>query len=250
MTDVAEVELLSLKRRILIVDDAPMFRELESLFLARSGRVVTASDAEEALAVARRDRPDVIVTDLSMPGMDGDELCARVKADPDLGRTPVIVVTGGAQPEEHERAVRAGADDVLEKPVSRVTLIQAVNHFLRLASRGLVRVPLETDVRLSEPSGSSSWGWARNVSRGGIFVEHERPLEPATEVALEFQVPESRESLAPTARVVWRRLASTSGRPGMGLQFLKLDREHARLLEDYVYELGGSALDGAGPPPA
>lgn len=239
MTDAAEADSVTLKRRILIVDDAPMFRELESLFLARSGRVVTASDGQEALAAAHEARPDVIVTDISMPGMDGDELCARVKRDPDLRRIPVIVVTGGALAEEHERAVRAGADDVLEKPVSRVTLIQAVNHFLRLASRGLARVPLETDVRLSDPSGASIWGWARNVSRGGIYVEIERPFEPDTEVELEFQVPESRESLAPTARVVWRRLASTVARPGMGLQFLKLAGDQARLLEDYVYELGG-----------
>lgn len=239
MTDPAEADLLTTKRRILIVDDAPMFRELESLFLGRSGHVFTACDGYEALDAAHRDFPDVIVTDLSMPGMDGDELCVRVKSDPDLRRIPVIVVTGGALPEEHERAVRAGADDVLEKPVSRLTLIQSVNHFLRLASRGLARVPLETDVLLSDPSGTSTWGRARNVSRGGIYVEHERPLEPDTEVALEFEMPETRQPVAPTARVVWRRLASTTERPGMGLQFLKLDREQARLLEDYVYELAG-----------
>lgn len=249
MTDPAEAELLTLKRRILVVDDAPMFRELESLFLGRSGCVVTACDGYEALDAAHHTLPDVIVTDFSMPGMDGDELCVRVKRDPDLRRIPVIVVTGGALPEEHERAVRAGADDVLEKPVNRVMLIQAVNHFLRLASRGLARVPLETDVRLSDPSGTSTWGWARNVSRGGIYVEHERPLEPDTEVALEFEMPETHEPVAPTARVVWRRLASTSDRPGMGLQFLKLEREQARMLEDYVYELAGPE-DGPGDPMA
>lgn len=232
-------------RRILIVDDALMFRELETLFLGRSGHVYTACDGHEALDTARRIVPDVIVTDMSMPGMDGDELCTRVKNDPDLRRIPVVVVTGGALPEEHERAVRAGADDVLEKPVSRVTLIRAVNHFLRLAFRGLERVPLETDVRLSEPSGASTWGWARNVSRGGIYVEHERPFEPDTELEIEFQMPETRQCVAPTARVVWRRLASPTERPGMGLQFLKLDREQAQLLEDYVYEL---AEPEEGPP--
>src|SRR5262245_56854772 len=130
------------QRKILVVDDAAMFRELETLFLGRSGHVLTACDGEEAWELLHTERPDVVVTDLGMPGMAGDELCRRIKADADLRRTPVIIVTGHGAGEEHEAAVRAGADDVVEKPINRVSLIQAVNHFLRLAVRSLVRVPL------------------------------------------------------------------------------------------------------------
>lgn len=233
---------MEFKRKILVVDDAPMFRELESLFLARSGRVITAADGVEAFEIARRERPDVIVTDLSMPGMRGDALCRAVKADPDLAGTPVIIVTGRGAGDEHEDAVRAGAADVVEKPVNRVSLIQAVNHFLRIAERGLVRVPLETDVRLSHAH-RESWGRTRNVSRGGMFVETEE-LGPApeTEVQLEFTLPDMRHALQPTAKVVWRRRETGSLRPGMGLQFLKLDREAARYLDDFVYEHAADAL--------
>lgn len=234
---------MDVKRRILVVDDAPMFRELESVFLARSGRVLVASDGEEALEIAYRERPDLIVTDLSMPGLGGDELCRRIKRDPDLGRTPIIIVTGRDDGEEHELAVRAGADDVIEKPIARVSLIQAVNHFLRLAVRGLVRVPMETDVRLALPE-QEAWGWSRNVSRGGMFVEVEDDVpEPETEMQLEFRLPDLPSSLLPTAKVVWRRPATDRLRPGMGLQFLKLDREAARNLDDFVYEHGGTEVD-------
>lgn len=226
------------RRSILVADDAPMFRELASLFLARSGRVLTAGSGREALDLARRERPDVVVADLSMPEMNGDELCAQIKRDPALRGTPVIVVTGAGSSGEHERAVRAGADDVLEKPLSRVSLIRSVNHCLRLALYGLARVPLETDVRIADASGTCAWGRSRNLSRGGMFVEIEQPLEPEAEIALEFQVDEGHRSLAPTARVVWRRLPAGGppGSPGMGLQFLKLDRDAARAIEDYVYE--------------
>lgn len=228
---------MEVKRKILIVDDAPMFRELESLFLARCGRVVTAGDGTEALEIARDERPDVIVTDLAMPGMSGDELCRRIKADADLARTPVIVVTGRDDVGgEHELAVRAGADDVVEKPVNRLSLIQAVNHFLRLAERGLVRVPLETDVRM-DLAALEAWGWSRNVSRGGIYVETRDEIpEPETEMQLYFTLPEMIAALAPTAKVVWRRRASNGAPTGMGLQFLKLDRAAARQLDDFVYE--------------
>jgi uncharacterized protein (TIGR02266 family) len=223
------------ERKILIVDDAAMFRDLESLFLARSGEVMTACDAEEAWEILHRERPDVVVTDLLMPGMDGDELCRRIKADPDLKRTPVVVVTARNVGEQHERAVRAGADDVVEKPVNRVSLIQAVNNFLRLAVRGLVRVALETDVRIAGSEGEI-WARSRNVSRGGMFVESERDLAPDSEVQLEFALPEMPGSLSPTAKVVWRRPANRSAVSGLGLQFLKLDREAARRLDEYVYE--------------
>jgi uncharacterized protein (TIGR02266 family) len=228
------------QRKILVVDDAAMFRDLESLFLARSGHVLTACDGDEAWELMRLERPDIVVTDLAMPGVPGDELCRRIKADIDLYRTPVIVVASRDEGGEHERAVRAGADDVVDKPVNRVSLIQSVNHFLRLAVRGLVRVSLEADVRIAAEAGDL-WARARNVSRGGIFVESERDLPPDSEVQLEFALPESRNALAPTAKVVWRRGATTSLFAGLGLQFLKLDRDAARRLDEYIYER--SALD-------
>ena len=230
-------------RRILIVDDAPMFRELESLFLARCGRVLTASDGAEALEIVRRERPDVVVTDLDMPGMRGDELCRRIKADSDLAEIPVIIVTGRDEGHEHAQAVQAGADDVVEKPINRVALIQSVNHFVRLAMRGLIRVPLEIDVDLTLPRAEAQ-GRSTNVSRGGIFVETEEGCpEPDTELKLSFALPEAPTPLAPTARVVWRRFETEGLLPGMGLQFLELDRESARQLDEYVYAHSGPEPD-------
>jgi uncharacterized protein (TIGR02266 family) len=231
------------RRKILVVDDAPMFRELEALFLGRSGRVITARDGNEALAVARRERPDVIVTDLSMPGMDGDELCARLKADADFRNTPIVIVAGSDAGDEHERAVRAGADDVVEKPVNRVTLIQSVNRFLRLAVRGLVRVPMETDVRMGH-DGRQLWAWARNLSRGGMFVEAEETLDPETELDLEFALPDVPVPLAPTAKVIWRRPPTSSTRAGLGLRFLNLDRASARQIDEFIYLRAALTTDG------
>lgn len=224
-------------RTILIVDDAPMFREIETVFLARSGHIITASDGGEAFELAQLERPDLVLTDLTMQQMHGDELCRRLRADPDLRRIPIVMVTSGRSAEEHERAVRAGADGVVEKPLSRVSLLQVVHRFLRHTVRSLERVPLETEVRLSTGS-TETWAWSRNVSRGGMFVEADETLEPDTELALEFRVPDSEVWAHPTARVAWRRPQCETLRPGMGLQFLKLDRETARWLDQYVYELG------------
>jgi CheY-like chemotaxis protein len=80
------------RRTILLADDAQLFRDLGSLFLARSGEVTTARDGAEALALAMRERPAVVVADLLMPRLDGAELCRRIKRDPELSGTPVILV--------------------------------------------------------------------------------------------------------------------------------------------------------------
>ncbi len=72
------------KRTILLADDAPMFRELGSVFLARSGRVVTAEDGHQGLEALRTEKPSVVVADLDMPRMDGAELCRRIKGSEEL----------------------------------------------------------------------------------------------------------------------------------------------------------------------
>ncbi len=222
---------------ILVIDDAPLFRELGSLFLARSGRVLTAANGPEGLEVAKRERPDVLLVDLLMPGMDGELLCRTIRKDPDLHATPVIIVTSSEDSNDRARAIRAGADDVLPKPLNRSTLIEAVNRFLRYpVVRGLPRVALEAPVRMLVGHGEA-WGTLRNLSRSGAFVEAERTIPPETEVQLYFSLPETPKEFEPTARVVWCRSRSQESTPsGMGLRFLGMDRASAQRLEAYVYE--------------
>ncbi len=223
-------------RTILMVDDVAMFREIGSLFLARAGRVITASDGLEALVLAREERPALIVCDLEMPRMGGEALCQAVKSDPELADTPVIMLVGSHDADDHARAVRAGADDALPKPLNRVTLLEAVNRFLRFERvRGLPRVELEAPVRIRH-QGAECWGVVRNLSRGGMFIESEPALPLDAELALEFDLPETARTLAPTARVVWQRSPGEGRADGMGLRFVALDAATVRCLEDYVHE--------------
>jgi uncharacterized protein (TIGR02266 family) len=229
-------------RTILVVDDAALFRELGSLFLSRLGRVIPASSGEEGLFLARRHRPDVILLDLVMPGLDGAEVCRRLRADPELRGTPVVIVTASPLAEDHERAILAGADQVLAKPLSRVALIDAVNRYLHSpVARGMPRVPVETAVHILHDDAQCE-GVARNISRGGMFVESECEAAAADEVALDFTLPQGRHRLTPTARIVWRRGGEPGQAPGLGLRFLRLDGESARELGRYVQERYASPL--------
>jgi uncharacterized protein (TIGR02266 family) len=236
---------LATRRTILIVDDVPMFRELGSVFLARSGVVITANDGKEGLDLVRRRRPDLVITDLHMPGMDGAQLCREIKNDPELSSTPVVIMVGSREPSDRGRAVRAGADDLLPKPLSRIALVDTVSRFLVYDSvRGLPRVDVEQPVCVTADE-TVSWGILKNLSRGGAFVEIERAIEPETEVELQFALPDGRLEVTPSAEVVWHR-PPNGHPPGLGLRFLDFDARAARLLDDYVWENTFSARGGQG----
>ena len=221
---------------VLVVDDIPMFRELLANFLAGTAEVISAANGNEALAVAHRVRPRLIVADLEMPGLDGAALCRAVREDARLSECHFLMILPGDDAHDRVRAIRAGADDVLSKPLQRVELVGAVSRFLAdNAVRGLPRVSVHAPVTiyLARRPGR---GRALNVSRGGIFVRTELPLPTRSEWRVRFQLPEMQEALTPTAMVVWRAEPSTPTGSGLGMRFVELDGQAARSLDEYVYE--------------
>lgn len=117
--------------RILLVDDVRLFLELEKSFLHLAQvKILTAANGEEALAVVRRERPDLVFLDLYMPVLDGLTCCAAIKGDPEISATPVIMVTTGGKPEEVEQCRAAGCDGLLTKPVDRSAFLDMVSRFI------------------------------------------------------------------------------------------------------------------------
>ena len=227
---------MSRSKSILVVDDVPMFRDLTTLFLARTARVIAAASGEEALHVLETESIDLLIADLHMPGMDGAELCRRVRALPGFDALPVLMLLGAESAEDAERAVRAGANDMLCKPLARGKLIEVVNHFLeRGLSSGLPRVDIETPVHLRNAY-LHTWGTARNISRGGISVRAEFELEPKSEVAVEITLPDSDEPIAPVAEVVWSRECGDPRHVEMGMRFVSMDTDAIRSLDDFISE--------------
>ncbi len=226
------------RKKILVADDTRLFRELGSVFLARLGTILTASSGTEALEIARREQPQVMIIDFNMPDMCGDNLCRAVKADRDLHRIPVILVTSGQSAEDHARAVRAQADDILMKPLNRIQLGLAVSRLLGEDRHlALARVPFDEDVRVRlVRADTSSWGVARDLSRGGVFVESLGRLPVDTELDLDFRLPDVNKPLQPTAQVMWTGPHPKSRAPGMGLRFLALDRPSTQQIDSFVHQ--------------
>jgi two-component system, cell cycle response regulator len=119
--------------RILVVDDLlPNLKLLEARLTAEYFDVTTASNGIEALAVCGRDDCDIVLLDVMMPGMDGFEVCRRLKKDPLTAHIPVVMVTALDQPTDRLKGLEAGADDFLTKPIDEVALTARVRSLARL----------------------------------------------------------------------------------------------------------------------
>jgi two-component system, cell cycle response regulator len=138
--------------RVLVVDDiVANVRLLEAKLTAEYFEVITAMNGLDALEAIQRTKPDIVLLDIMMPGIDGIEVCKRIKADPATHHVPVVMITALDQPEDRVRGLEAGADDFLTKPVNDISL------FCRIKS--LVRLKMLTDeLRIRSESGGINAG--------------------------------------------------------------------------------------------
>ena len=116
------------KVKILLVDDAP---DVTALMLRSRGyQVSVALNGLEGIEKARNEHPELIFLDIMMPGMDGYEVCVRLKADPDTGDIPIIMLTAKEDPESVTKCRSLGADDYIVKPFSLPALLKKLKKFL------------------------------------------------------------------------------------------------------------------------
>ena len=139
--------------RILIVDDNETNRDILCTRLRTQGyELLQAADGEEALTIARRDLPDLILLDVMMPKIDGIEVCRRLKAEGGLPFMAIILVTAKADTKDVVVGLEAGADEYLTKPVDQTALVARVKTALRMKAL--------TDQVRAQAADLASWNWA------------------------------------------------------------------------------------------
>jgi adenylate cyclase len=121
------------QKKILIVDDTPHnVKMLVDLLSAKGYATVTAASGQEGLERVEAERPDLVLLDVMMPGMDGYEVCRGIRAHPEYGILPVVMVTALDPARERIKGLEAGADDFLTKPVNMAELVARVRSLLRI----------------------------------------------------------------------------------------------------------------------
>jgi two-component system phosphate regulon response regulator PhoB len=174
------------KPKILVIEDEPDILEVIQYNLEREGhRVVSCRDGEQGLRRIRADDPDLVILDLMLPGLDGTEVCRRVKADPVTSTIPILMVTAKSEESDVVLGLGLGADDYLTKPFRPRELVARVKVALR---RGRTRDEVGNNER---------------VVRGTLLIDLARH---------EVRVGEQLVTLTPTEMRLLHFLASHPGR--------------------------------------
>lgn len=226
-------------KSILIVDDSRLFLDLEGTFLVDSGyEILKAASGQEALETTRKHRPDLILLDLNMPGMEGDQVCRTIKGDPELKDITVIMITAADRQEDRVRCIQAGCDGYLTKTVNRSDLLSCVARGLNDSVRYETRLPMNIKVHYKVDDQTEEMGLTLNISANGMFIITELPPEVGTRLAVDFRLPELDEDFHIQAEVVWNTFRTNRGMPvkGFGIRFERGDIEALDRIARYTGE--------------
>jgi two-component system, cell cycle response regulator len=227
------------KPRILLVDDTKLVLELEKSFLKVSNvDVLTASNGREALELIRKDPPDLVFMDMNMPEMDGLTCCSTLKGDPFLSEIPVVMLTTAGREGDRERALQAGCNDYLTKPIDRREFLEKARKYTEAVYRRELRIPSLFPVLFllgKTPMG----GHAMDISDGGIFLATHEQVHQDAPLKLVFYLPAETPLLMEVAgRVAWvneePKRVHSSLPAGFGVEFLDLDEKGDAALKGFV----------------
>ncbi|MEX0751385.1 MAG: PleD family two-component system response regulator [Xanthobacteraceae bacterium] len=163
--------------RVLVVDDiVANVKLLEARLSAEYFDVITSTNGRDALAICERSECDVVLLDVMMPGMDGFEVCRRLKTNPATHHIPVVIVTALDQASDRVRGLEAGADDFLTKPVSDVALVARVRSLARLkmmTDELRMRAVTSKEIGIESPEREAV---ADTGQKGRILLIDDRPV--------------------------------------------------------------------------
>ncbi|BCR04514.1 two-component system response regulator [Desulfuromonas versatilis] len=227
------------KEKILLADDVELFLELEKTFFRREGfDLLVARTGKAAYDLTVAERPDLVMMDLYMPEMDGDEACRRLKENPQTAAIPVIMVTQGGRESDFEKCRRAGCDDILLKPINRHHLVATARKHLKIVDRGAPRVSARLKVYFGQDPPQLLSNYSVNLSTGGLFLETAEPLDSETLISLEFLLPDREAPVRCQARVAWANHLVRPKKPllpqGVGLQFIDLKLQDLDAIREFI----------------
>lgn len=229
-------------KKVLLVDDVKLFLELEKTLLTRSNlQLFTATSGKEAMEIHRKEKVDLILCDLYMPGMNGDEVCRIIRADEELKKTSIIMVTTSAK--DIEMCMTAGANDCILKPINPTELLKKVSKYVNIALRRDIRILARIGVEGVKGVGAESFlGNTVNISLSGVLIETSHIFTIGEAVACSFFLPGNSTPLTVSGEVMRKANGAQVGMNYYGIRFIDIKEEDKRAIESYVKRHPESAV--------
>ncbi|GLI37712.1 response regulator [Geobacter hydrogenophilus] len=222
---------------VLLVDDERFFLSVQRDFLKGSPiAVLSAPGGEEALRIAREQRPDLIYLDCRMPEMDGVACCTILKGDRELRTIPVLMMVQEGKEKDRERCLAAGCDGIIAKPIDRREFLEAGRRFVPEVERRHQRIRCGS-LAVFRRGDASFHGSIEDISFCGVYVGSRCDVKIEDRIQLGFFLPGS-DLIETDARVAWvnqghRRIKPTMPE-GFGVEFVGIAAEAADQVKRYI----------------
>jgi CheY-like chemotaxis protein len=222
-------------KNLLLVDDTELFLAMEKSFLERRQFILhTARSGAEALEKVKTIQPDLILLDLHMPDISGDQVCFQLKQDPQFQNVPIVIATAEKNRPTLTKCIDAGCDAILPKPFDKEVLVRTILEVLVVAQRQWRRVEVQIPctVRVEEDELQST---IKNISEGGAFIEVGIPLEKESILELDFTLSQANYPVSTQVIVRWTSsFLRMTANAGMGVEFLTVTQGERDLIRGLV----------------
>ncbi|HBR17719.1 MAG: hypothetical protein A3G39_08160 [Deltaproteobacteria bacterium RIFCSPLOWO2_12_FULL_43_16] len=221
-------------KKLLLVDDVKLFLELEKTLLTRSNiQLLTALSGQEAINIHRKEKVDLILCDMYMPGMNGDEVCRAIRSDEDLKNVSIIMVTTSAK--DIDTCMAAGANDSILKPINPTELLKKVGKYVNIAMRRDIRILARIGVEgVKGVSSESFLGNTVNISSSGVLIETSHVFTIGENVSCSFFLPGNSTPINAEGDVVRKANGSQAGMNYYGIRFIDIKEEDKLAIESYA----------------
>ncbi len=230
-------------KKVLITRDIHALLERQETLLNRTGiRVLVAETNDEALAIHRAEHLDLIITQLSLPGMTGEEFCSRIREDADLRAVSIIMVCENT-PADIERARQCRANAVLLQPVHPVLIMVKAEQLLDIAARETVRAFVSAKVEGREQQ-VIFYCRTRNISVAGMLFETDKQLKEGTRLTCLIYLPDGYKIRA-TGRIT--RILNRDPGDGhyqYGFMFTDITPDAEQRLHEFIAGIKRESRDG------
>lgn len=221
-------------KKILLVDNLKSVLEREKGLLNRDVfHVFTAASGAEALEIHKKEKVDIIVMDLNMPEMAGDEVTRLVRQDPELKKVSILLATLLDGDEEKERCMQAGANATIKKPIGRDDLTQKLAGFLGIPSRQAIRIIVKIKLE-GKVGGDFFIANTVDVSESGLLFECDRDIPVGSAVETSFFLPSGSGFGRIIARAEIMRIAPSEDYRRYGVKFLEFKEGSPGIIGEFI----------------
>lgn len=226
-------------KKILLVDNLKSVLEREKGLLDRDVfNIFTAASGAEALGIHKKEKVDIIVMDLNMPDMAGDEVTRLIRRDPDLKKVSIMLATLLDDEGERERCAQSGANATIKKPISRDDLTQKLAGFLGIPSRQAIRIIVKIKLE-GKVGGDFFIANTVDVSVSGLLFECDRDIPVGSAIETSFFLPLGAGFGRIIARAEIMRIAPSEGYRRYGVKFLEFKEGKPEFIGEFIEKKTG-----------